>query len=171
MRPETRTSYSLDRPHSGPSRAKRGKKTLSTSQGRGRDIKGSALGWFAIVIFTVLVAGLHDVAGQGRGVPGDIAFFSARNGNNDIYTMSWDGRTPFQITSDPGSDVDPAISPNGRDVTFTSNRTGNNDIYVMGITGGSAVNITDTTDQLNRRRWEPARKMIACRSAGSDNTT
>jgi hypothetical protein len=45
--------------------------------------------WFAIAAFTVLVAGVGGAAGQGRGAPGDVALFSARNGNNDIYIMSW----------------------------------------------------------------------------------
>jgi ADP-ribosylglycohydrolase len=48
MRPGTRISYSLRRPDSGPSRAKRGKKTLATSRGLCRDIKGRALDWFRL---------------------------------------------------------------------------------------------------------------------------
>jgi hypothetical protein len=35
-------------PYSGPRRAKRAKEILAASQGRYRDIKGSALGWMAI---------------------------------------------------------------------------------------------------------------------------
>ena len=90
------------------------------------------------VIALVIGAGLHSVAGQGRGVPGGVAFFSARDGNNEIYVMDWDGSRPLRITDAPASDVDPAISPNGRDIVFTSNRTGNTDIYIVGsaVSGG-----------------------------------
>jgi TolB protein len=124
---------------------------------------------FAIIAFTVLVAAFHDAAGQGRGVPGDIAFFSARSGNNDIHIMIWDGREPLQVTTDPGSDVDPAISPNGRDITFTSNRTGNNDIYVVGAAGGTAVNITNHSANDGWSRWSPNGRQIVFHSNRDGN--
>jgi TolB protein len=105
-------------------------------------------------VVAAIAAGSSIVA-QGRGVPGDIAFFSARSGNNEIYLMSWDGRNPLRITNHAGSDVDPALSPNARDVTFTSNRTGNNDIYVVGSAGGSPVNVTNHPANDGWSRWSP----------------
>jgi Tol biopolymer transport system component len=126
--------------------------------------------WIAFAAFTVLVAGFSDAAGQGRGgVPGDISFFSARNGDNDIYVMTWNGREPFQVTTDPGSDVDPAISPNGRDIAFSSNRTGDNDIYVTGIAGGNAVNITNHPANDGWSRWSPNGRQIVFHSNRDGN--
>lgn len=125
--------------------------------------------WFAIIAIILFVARFHDVAGQGRGVSGDIAFFSARSGNNDIYTMSGDGRDPLQITTDPASDVDPDISPNGRDITFTSNRNGNNDIYVVGAAGGPAVNITNNPATDGWPRWSPNGRQIVFHSNRDGN--
>src|SRR5215216_7002580 len=46
MRPGTRISYSLQRPHSGPSRAERGRRDWQPATAL-RDIKGRALGWLA----------------------------------------------------------------------------------------------------------------------------
>lgn len=112
-------------------------------------------GFGLLVIALVLSGSLHQVAGQGRGVPGSIAFFSARDGNNDICVMDWDGRHPLRLTSDPASDVDPDISPNGRDVVFTSNRTGNNDIYIMDGTGRNQVNLTNMAANDGWARWAP----------------
>lgn len=125
--------------------------------------------WLVIIGVTALVAGFHDAAGQGRGVSGDVAFFSARNGNNDIYIMSWDGRQPLQITTEPASDVDPAISPNGRDITFTSNRTGNNDVFVVGAAGGTAVNITNHPANDGWSRWSPNGRQIVFHSNRDGN--
>jgi Tol biopolymer transport system component len=125
--------------------------------------------WFALAAFAVLIAGSGDATGQARGVPGNIAFFSARSGNNDIYVMTWDGREPRQITSDPGSDVDPAISPNDRDITFTSNRTGNNDIYIVGSAGGSAVNLTNDPGNDGWPRWSPNGRQIVFHSNRDGN--
>src|SRR5688500_20230188 len=72
------------------------------------------------------------ISAQGRGVPSEIAFFSIRSGNNEIYVMSWDGRAPLQITDDPAGDFDPAISPNGTDISFRSMRIGMHYMHVVG---------------------------------------
>lgn len=103
----------------------------------------------------IAIAASSSMVGQGQGVPGDIAFFSARSGNNEIYIMNWGGGNPLRITNDTASDVDPALSPNGRDVTFTSNRTGNNDIHVVGSAGGIAVNLTNHPANDGWSRWSP----------------
>jgi Tol biopolymer transport system component len=117
-----------------------------------------------ISVVTVAVA-----AGQGRGVPGNVAFFSARDGNNEIYVMTWDGRQPLRVTTDAASDVDPAMSPNGRDIAFTSNRTGNNDIFIVGSTGGSAVNLTSNAGTDGWPRWSPDGRHIAFHSNRDGN--
>ena len=114
-----------------------------------------AKGLRLLVLALVAAAGVDRAAGQGRGVPGNVAFFSARDGNNEIYVMDWDGRRPLRLTNDPGSDVDPAISPTGRDIVFTSSRTGNNDIFIVGSTGGAAVNLTNSPANDGWARWAP----------------
>jgi Tol biopolymer transport system component len=117
---------------------------------------------------TSVVAAGH-VAAQGRGVPGGVAFFSARDGNNEIYVMNWDGSRPLRVTNDPGSDVDPDLSPNGRQIVFTSNRTGNNDIYVAGSAGGPAVNLTNNAATDGWARWSPDGKQIVFHSNRDGN--
>ena len=103
----------------------------------------------------VLTGSLQHLAAQGRGVPGSLVFFSARDGNNEIYVMDWDGRQPLRLTSGLASDVDPDISPNGRDVVFTSNRTGNNEIHIMDRTGRNLVNLTNSAANDGWARWAP----------------
>ena len=109
------------------------------------------------------------MAGQGGGIPGSIAFFSARNGNNEIYVMDWDGRRPLRITTHPASDVDPDISTNGRDIVFTSNRTGNNDIYIVGSRGGEPVNLTNNSANDGWARWAPDGEHIVFHSNRDGN--
>lgn len=112
-------------------------------------------GVWVLTCVVAAIAASRSMVGQGRGVPGDIAFFSARSGNNEIYIMNWDRRDPLRITNDAGSDVDPALSPDGRDVTFTSNRTGNNDIHVAASAGGFALNVTNHPANDGWPRWSP----------------
>src|SRR5262245_52503456 len=66
MRPETGISQLVHRPHSGPGRAERGKKTLGTSRGLW-GIKGRALGWWiaigiAVTTQTSLIGQVPTVA-------------------------------------------------------------------------------------------------------------
>ena len=59
-----------------------------------------------------------------------------RDGNAEIYAMDWDGSNQTRVTDHSATDVDPALSPNGRDIVFTSNRGGNNDIFAADSRGG-----------------------------------
>jgi hypothetical protein len=70
------------------------------------------------------ITGTYGVTARGGGIPGSVAFSSARDGNNEIYVMDPDGADPVRITEDAASDVDPALSPDGRHIVFTSNRSG-----------------------------------------------
>jgi Tol biopolymer transport system component len=124
--------------------------------------------WLAIMAL-VLGGDLHHLAGQGRGVPGGVAFYSARDGNNEIYIMDWDGSRPFRITNDPASDVDPDYSTNGRDIVFTSNRTGNNDIFIVGNRGGTPVNLTNNSANDGWARWAPDGRHIVFHSNRDGN--
>lgn len=108
-----------------------------------------------ILLSALVLVPVAGVDGQGQGAPGSLTFFSARSGNNEIYTADPDGGRPFRITEHSASDTDPAISPNGRDVVFTSNRSGNNDIFVIGSAGGPAVNLTNHAANDGWARWAP----------------
>ena len=124
--------------------------------------------WLAALAL-VLGGDFHHVAGQGRGVPGGVAFFSARDGNNEIYIMDWDGSRPLRITNNPASDVDPDISTNGRDIVFTSNRNGNNEIYIVGSAGGTPVNLTNNSANDGWARWAPDGEHIVFHSNRDGN--
>ncbi|USN99443.1 MAG: PD40 domain-containing protein [Phycisphaeraceae bacterium] len=82
----------------------------------------------------------------------------------DIYIKQANSRVLTRLTTDPGQDVMPAISPDGTRIAFASNRTGSWDIWVMPITGGKAIQVsTDTAHELHPT-WSPDGKSIAyCR--------
>jgi TolB protein len=114
----------------------------------------------AVVVVLAVLVGSHGVAGQGRGVPRGVAFSSARDGNSEIYLMDWDGSNLFRVTENLATDIDPAISPNGRDIIFTSNRSGNNDIFIADITGRNPVNLTNHSANDGWARWSPDGRQI-----------
>lgn len=108
-----------------------------------------------LVVVLAGTADLSNVPAQGRGVPGGVAFHTMRDGNAEIYTMDWDGLNQTRVTEDAASDVDPALSPNGRDIVFTSNRSGNNDIFTVDSGGGDPVNLTNHPANDGWARWSP----------------
>ena len=123
----------------------------------------------SLLVPVVVVVGLQNVTGQGRGIPGGVAFSSMRDGNAEIYVMDGDGGNQVRVTEHPATDVDPAISLNGRDIVFTSNRTGNNDIFITGGRGGAEANLTEHPANDGWARWSPNGRHIVFHSNRDGN--
>jgi TolB protein len=115
----------------------------------------------AMMLLTL--GGAHVYAQQDRDTPRGVVFYSARDGhsNNQIYVMNPDGSNPVRITYDTASDVDPDISPNGRQIVFTSDQTpaGNKNIFVRDRRG-VVRNLTNDPATDEWARWSPDGKQI-----------
>ena len=61
-----------------------------------------------------------------------IAFYSNRDGNFEIYVMDVDGNNPRRLTINPAIDAGPSWGPRGKKIAFHSNRGGNYDIFCHG---------------------------------------
>jgi TolB protein len=121
-----------------------------------------------VLIIMLAATGGRVAALYRQGIPAGVAFHSARSGNNEIYVMDWDGSHPLRITNNAASDVDPAISPDGRDIVFTSNRSGNNDIYIVDARGGTPVDLTNSPANDGWARWAPDGQHIVFHSNRDD---
>lgn len=120
---------------------------------------------FRLAVLALVLGGkLQYSILQAHGAPASVVFYSARDGNNEIYRMDPDGGSPVRITESPGSDIDPDISTNGREIVFTSNRTGNNDIYIVDSAGGNPVNLTQNSGNDGWARWAPDGQQIVFHS-------
>ncbi len=75
-----------------------------------------------------------------------IAFNSDRSGNLDVWIMDGDGRNLTQLTTDPGFDLWPALTPSGDRIVWMSNRGGgtNYDLFSIAPDGSGRRNLTDT---------------------------
>jgi Tol biopolymer transport system component len=81
------------------------------------------------------------------GANGKVAFFTTRDGNQEIYSNTPGvGPQPggTRLTNDPNTDSDPTYSSDGTQIAFVSDRTGNFDVYKMNAADGSGV--TDITN-------------------------
>ncbi|MEM8756151.1 MAG: DPP IV N-terminal domain-containing protein [Planctomycetota bacterium] len=82
----------------------------------------------------------------------------------DIYRKHKQSRVVTQITTDPGHDVMPAVSPDGSRLAFASNRQGNWNIYVIDAGGGQARPVTDDAAHELHASWSPdGTRLVYCR--------
>jgi TolB protein len=82
----------------------------------------------------------------------------------DIYVQQVGSRVITRLTSDPGQDVMPAMSPNGEYVVFSSNRTGAWNLYMMPSTGGREVQLTNERTHDLHPSWSPdGRRLVFSR--------
>lgn len=81
----------------------------------------------------------------------------------DLYFKSVDGVAVTQLTSDPASDIQPALSPDGSRVAFASNRSGNWDIWITSVTGDPPVQVTNGDADDVHPSWSPdGRQIVYC---------
>ena len=71
-----------------------------------------------------------------------IAFWSNRDGKNEIYVMDADGSNVKRLTNNMSDDGNPRWSPDGRKILFDSERDGNGEIYVMDADGSNQSRVT-----------------------------
>jgi Tol biopolymer transport system component len=78
--------------------------------------------------------------GEGAGgvdwmADGGIVYSSRATGNPDLWSLEPKTGTRRQLTSDPGDDAQPSVSPDGRSIAFMSNRERGSRIWVMHADG------------------------------------
>ncbi|MCA1592462.1 MAG: hypothetical protein LC754_07390 [Acidobacteria bacterium] len=98
---------------------------------------------------------------------GKLAYASEAAGNLDIWLMGTDGVTAEQLTTDPGLDSTPSVSPDGRSVAFVSDRDGGNPhVWSMDIDGGNQRRLTNQAFE-NTPSFTPDGRWVVYSEAGS----
>jgi Tol biopolymer transport system component len=101
--------------------------------------------------------------------PRQLAFVIGTGPSADIYVMASNGSGASRITTQLGSDVDPAWSPDGSRIVFASDRDGNFELYVMNANGENPVRLTNVPAADYRPAWSPDGARIAFVSARDGN--
>ncbi len=108
-----------------------------------------------------------------------MTFVSNRGGNDEIYIMNVDQcregagdvDAPRRLTDDPGDDLEPMWSPNGKQIAFHSNRSDNWDIWVVDAKDGRNLrNLTDHAADDRYPYWSPNGNYMAFHSDRDGNT-
>lgn len=97
-----------------------------------------------------------------------IVFSSRRDGDAEIYTATLTADLTLaaetRLTTEYGTDAEPALSPSGTTIAFVSARTGTPRIWLMDATGASAMPLaTGSADFVpeGAPRWSPTGDRIA----------
>jgi tricorn protease len=90
---------------------------------------------------------------------GDAVVFEA---HGNLWRVSRTGGAATRLTADPGSDLMPRFSPDGRWLAFTASYQGNEDVYVMPAGGGEAKRLTFHSDVVEKApiRWGPDNMVV-----------
>ena len=94
----------------------------------------------------------------------------------DLYTVPTQGGMARKLTSDPGYEMFPHFSPDGKTIAFTAQYDGNTEVYIMPAQGGVPVRLTitatlgrdDVSDRMGPNNivmgWTPDGKNVIYRS-------
>lgn len=120
-----------------------------------------------------LLAGLlalaaTGVSAQGKavGTPGYFRFPAASadtivfTAEGDLWRVATSGGTAFRLTTHPGLEAYPAISPDGRTVAFVGSYEGPAEVYVMPLAGGAPRRLTWVGAGARVVGWSPAGEVL-----------
>ena len=90
-------------------------------------------------------------------------FFETIYNESSLYVINADGKGLKQLTQSPGSDFEPAWSPDGKRIAFTSVREGFRQIYTLDVNTLAVTLLTNTPNTLENSQpaWSPDGKHIA----------
>jgi Tol biopolymer transport system component len=92
-----------------------------------------------------------------------VAFFSARAGNPDIWVADLQGGALTQLTSTPSIEINPFFSPDGRTIAFQSDRSGRMEVWIMNSDGTNQRQLTKVGVQGHTMRWTADGKRVMFR--------
>ena len=114
----------------------------------------------ALLVFLVGLAGLLAVPALGQGtrllreptVENETVVFAYAN---DLWVVGADGGDAERLTSFPGTETQPHLSPDGQQVAFTGEYDGDTDVFVVSVNGGQPTRLTHHPSADHVRGWTP----------------
>lgn len=95
--------------------------------------------------------------------------FPEKGIEQQIFSLSVDGKTKKAITTGGGYDCYPRYSPDGRWIAFCSTRNDNFDVFTMTASGEQLYRLTEHEGLDTRPAWSPDGKQLAFTSLRAGN--
>jgi tricorn protease len=90
-------------------------------------------------------------------IRGDTVVFAAEG---DLWRVGRQGGVATRLTTHPGEESQPAISPDGRTIAFSATYEGPNEVYTMPIDGGLPVRRTFEGEAAKVVGWTPGGEIL-----------
>jgi len=90
-----------------------------------------------------------------------LLYDSNLRGSFDIYRMRLPAGEPEQLTSDPGDEFMPDLSPDGKFLAYHTFKTGTRDVFVRSLESGTVTQVTATAADEGRPMWSPRGDALA----------
>jgi TolB protein len=120
-----------------------------------------------VAILVALAAAAHATGeGRGRGIV-YASNWTPHFRTSEIYAVgARDGR-PRDLTNNAVDDLDPAVSPDGRQIAFARAGRRGLDVYLMNANGNEVRRLTRLADSERQPAWSPDGNKIAFAAPGS----
>jgi len=79
---------------------------------------------------------------------------------NDLWVVGTDGGDAKRLTSFPGTETQPHLSPDGEHVAFTGQYDGDTDVFVVPVEGGQPRRLTHHPSADHVRGWTPDGRVL-----------
>src|SRR5580704_2883068 len=90
-------------------------------------------------------------------IHGDTIAFVAEG---DVWTVGVNGGVARRLTSHPGEETHPRISPDGRLIAFAASYEGPTEVYTMPLEGGSPTRRTFSAEPSVPVAWTPGGRLL-----------
>ena len=138
-------------------------------KGRAPNVVGGRMRGYGHSLRSVLVIASMVVGTKAWASEHTLMRFPTMRGNSivfeahgNLWRVGREGGTAQRLTADPGYDIMPRYSPDGKWIAFTSAYQGNEDVYVIPAQGGPAKRLTFHSDVVKRAptRWGPDNMVV-----------
>ena len=76
-------------------------------------------------------------------------------GNTNLYLLDRSGNVMRRLTQDPGIEVSPAWSPDGKQIVYVSDRSGSPQLYILDVASGKNRRLTYSGSYNTSPDWSP----------------
>lgn len=119
---------------------------------------------FLVTLFLLFVMGIGSLYGiqdarllRTPDIKGDIIVFAY---GGDLWSTTTQGGNALRLTSHPGVEHNPRISPDGKWIAFSGQYDGNTDVFVIPVTGGNPKRLTFHPGSDNVTGWSADGKYV-----------